>query len=44
MHFDVSADGTRFLILRREPQPAGAMPGQVHLVVNWQEELKRLVP
>jgi eukaryotic-like serine/threonine-protein kinase len=43
-HFDVSADGTKFLILRREPQSAGTTPGQVHLVLNWREELKRLVP
>jgi serine/threonine-protein kinase len=42
-HFDVSADGTKFLILRREAQEAGAAPGQVHLVLNWHEELKRLV-
>jgi hypothetical protein len=42
-HFDVSADGTRFLILRREPQ-AAATSRQVHLVLNWQEDLKRLVP
>jgi hypothetical protein len=44
VHFDVSADGNRFLILRREPQAANPTPGQVHLVLNWQEELKRLVP
>ena len=43
IHYDVSADGTKFLILRREPQPAAATPGQVHLVLNWQEDLKRLV-
>jgi hypothetical protein len=42
-HFDVSADGTKFLILRREPQ-AAATSRQVHLVLNWQEDLKRLVP
>jgi hypothetical protein len=43
VHFDVSADGTKFLILRREPQAAGTNPGQVHLVLNCQVDLKRLV-
>jgi hypothetical protein len=44
VHFDVSADGTKFLILRREPQPVGTPPGHVNLVVNGREDLKRLVP
>jgi hypothetical protein len=43
-HYDVSADGTRFLLLRREGQAPGATTGQVHLILNWQEDLKRLVP
>jgi hypothetical protein len=44
VHYDVSADGTKFLFLRREPQVPGTTAGRVHLVLNWQQELKRLVP
>ena len=44
VHYDVSGDGTKFLFLRREPQPPGSTPGRVHLVLNWQQDLKRLVP
>jgi serine/threonine-protein kinase len=43
VHYDVSSDGTKFLFLQREPQVPSSTPGQVHLVLNWQEELKRLV-
>ena len=43
VHYDVSSDGTKFLLLRREPQVPSSTPGQVNLVLNWQEELKRLV-
>ena len=36
--YDVSPDG-RFLMVRKEETPA-----QIHVVLNWVEELKRLVP
>ena len=37
----VTADGTRFLL----PVPTGqAAPTQINVVLNWTEELKRLVP
>ena len=39
-YYDVSADNKRFLMLRSE---ALAAPRQLRLVVNWFEELKRLV-
>lgn len=39
-NYDVSADGRRFLMLRGEEQGLA----EVRVVVNWQEELKRLVP
>jgi serine/threonine-protein kinase len=42
--YDVSPDGTRFLMLLRDAARAGAAPGQVNLVLNLFEELKRLVP
>jgi serine/threonine-protein kinase len=44
--YDVSADGQRFLLLKDAPTAAGqksALP-EIHLVINWFEELKRLVP
>ncbi|HEY5617539.1 MAG TPA: protein kinase [Vicinamibacterales bacterium] len=39
--YDVSPDGRRFLIAREDAQPADA---QIHIVRNWLEELRRLVP
>ena len=39
--YDVSRDGTRFLMIRREP---GSIPTRIHIVFNWFEELERLVP
>ena len=39
-NYDVSHDGKRFLMLR--PQPSAPEP--LHIVTNWFEELKRLVP
>ena len=41
-NYDVSRDGKRFLMIQ-EPEPSDA-PEQIHLVINWFEELKRLVP
>jgi len=41
--YDVAPDGKRFLMLK----PAAAQnagPGQLHVVVNWFEELRRRVP
>ncbi len=41
--YDVSPDGQRFLMLKPlESQTSG--PTQIHVVLNWFEELKRLVP
>jgi hypothetical protein len=42
--YDVSLDGTKFLILLRDAAGAGTAPGQVNLVLNVFEELKRHVP
>jgi hypothetical protein len=44
--YDVSPDGTKFLMLRRDAAGAGtgAAPGQVNLVLNLFEQLTRLVP
>lgn len=40
--FDVAGDGQRFLI-KTSPE-ATADPGSVTVILNWTEELKRLVP
>jgi len=42
-YYDVSPDGERFLMLKPTDQ-AGAAPTQINVVLNWTEELKRLVP
>ena len=33
--YDVSSDGTKFLMLRRDAEEAGTAPGQVNLVITW---------
>jgi eukaryotic-like serine/threonine-protein kinase len=40
--FDVSPDGQHFLFIRARQQ--NALPAEVRVVLNWDEELKRLVP
>jgi Tol biopolymer transport system component len=41
--YDVAPDGRRFLVVREESQPEELVT-QIHVVLNWFEELKRLVP
>jgi hypothetical protein len=41
-NYDVSADGQRFLMLKGEIEEAA--PTQINVVLNWFDELKRLVP
>jgi serine/threonine-protein kinase len=45
-HYDVSPDGKRFLLLKDVDVPGTDKPAQpeLRIVLNWQEELKRLVP
>jgi Tol biopolymer transport system component len=38
-YYDISPDGQRFLMIKREQAPT-----QINVVLNWLEELKRLVP
>ena len=41
-NYDVAPDGQRFVMIQRcEPGPAST---QIHVVLNWLEELKRLAP
>jgi serine/threonine protein kinase len=39
--YDISPDGKRFLMIRRDP---GSVPNQLNVILNWTEELQRLVP
>ena len=39
--YDVAPDGERFLLLQA---PGQDPPSKLHMIVNWFEELKRLVP
>jgi eukaryotic-like serine/threonine-protein kinase len=41
-NYDVTSDGRRFLFLKESEQAASAT--HIEVVLNWQEELKRLVP
>jgi Tol biopolymer transport system component len=41
LNYDVSPDGQRFAMYKQDEQPA---PTQINVVLNWFEELKRLVP
>ncbi len=45
-HYDVSRDGQRFLLLKDASQPDGRQPlvAEIHVVLNWLEELKAKVP
>jgi serine/threonine-protein kinase len=42
-NYDVSPDGQRFLMVKPVEQEQAA-PTQINVVLNWTEELKRLVP
>jgi len=42
-NYDVSPDGQRFLMLKPVEEQQAA-PTQINVVLNWTEELKRLVP
>ena len=41
-NYDVSADGQRFLMIQAATRQAP--PAVINIVLNWSEELKRLVP
>ncbi len=40
--YDISPDGQQILMIKTEDEEEG--PGQINVVTNWFEELKRLVP
>ena len=39
--YDVSPDGRRFLMIRRDP---GSVPRQLNVILNWSDELRAKVP
>jgi len=42
VNYDISPDGQRFLMMKEADEEEGQ--GQINIVLNWFEELKRLVP
>ena len=40
LYYDVTPDGQHFLMIKEDQKE----PGQINVVLNWFEELKRLVP
>ncbi len=42
VNYNISPDGQRFLMIKEAD--AEEWPGQINVVLNWFEELKRLVP
>jgi serine/threonine-protein kinase len=45
--YDITPDGKQFVVVLDAPTPGGARrppPAQINVVLNWSEELKRLVP
>ena len=42
-NYDISPDGQRFLMIK-VPEEEERQQGQINVVQNWFEELKRLVP
>ncbi len=42
-NYDISPDGQRFLMIKAADLDEGQQ-GQINVVLNWFEELKRLVP
>jgi len=43
-YYDVTADGERFLVVERASDNVRRTVTEIHVVVNWFEELERLVP
>ena len=42
--YDVTPDGKRFVFTQYPDAPAAAPPNQIHLILNWYEELRGKVP
>ncbi len=45
LDYDVSLDGNRFLMMKPATGAGtSTQPNELHLIPNWDEELRRLVP
>ena len=42
--YDMTSDAKRFIFIRERFPPATSAPREIHVIQNWFEELKRLVP
>jgi hypothetical protein len=42
--YDVAPDGRRFLMIKADAATPPAQPNELHVVVNWFEELRRRAP
>ena len=42
--YDLTSDAERFIFARERFPPATSAPREIHVIQNWFEELKRLVP
>lgn len=42
--YDLTRNADRFIFVRVRYPPATSAPREIHVVQNWSEELKRLVP
>ncbi len=40
--YDVAADGQRFLMIKEEPLSEEVAANEIHVVVNWLEDLQAL--
>jgi len=43
-HYDVASDGQRFVMVKESSDEGERSASQIHVILNWFEELKRLVP
>ena len=43
-NWDVTSDGQRFVMMREDERPQVEPETEMHLILNWFEELERLVP
>ncbi len=43
-NYDISPDGQRFVMVKESSEAGERPPDQINVVLNWFEELKRLVP
>ena len=42
--YDIHPDGKRFIMVSEPDEPIAQGPDQIHIVLNWFDELKRLAP